>query len=348
MVRSAPDSPELILHVPTPVRLGITLGDVNGIGPEVAVRAAMDRRSSPHQLVLIGPEQALRQHAIQHGMDVPPAWKPGDAWPSRTRRVWWSPEPIPRFRAKPGRVCADAAQVAMHLVSEGVRACMDGHLHGLVTAPINKEGLTKAHLEWPGHTEFLAACAGRKRIGMLLAAGTLRVFLLTRHVPLSAVPGMITASLLRSELALLTEALPWLGVSGGRIGVCGLNPHCGDGGAIGHEDDRIVRPALKRLALAGLPVEGPFPADTIFHQAVNGRFAVVAAMYHDQGLAPLKLHGFDRGVNITLGLPFVRTSPDHGTAYDLVGTGLASARSMIEAITTAADLARRANPWRLS
>jgi 4-hydroxythreonine-4-phosphate dehydrogenase len=172
------------------------------------------------------------------------------------------------------------------------------------------------------------------------------VILVTRHIPLARVPRALTRKAIEEAITLTAEALPWMGVRRARIGVCGLNPHAGEGGSIGREESTVISPTIRALRKRGLNVSGPHPADTIFHQAARGDYDAVVAMYHDQGLAPLKLIAFDCGVNVTLGLPIVRTSPDHGTAYAIAGRGVADPSSMVEAIRQAYLLAQKRNPWR--
>ena len=179
----------------------------------------------------------------------------------------------------------------------------------------------------------------------MLLGGRLRVVLATRHVPLQRVPGLLDRASLVSTLVLTAEALDWLGCARSRVAVCGLNPHAGEGGMLGDEEKRVIAPAIAAVRRKGFDVTGPLPGDTVFHQAAQGRFEAVVAMYHDQGLAPLKLEAFETGVNLTLGLPWVRTSPDHGTAFDLAGRGRADARSMQAAARMAVHLARRPRSW---
>ena len=202
-----------------------------------------------------------------------------------------------------------------------------------------------AGIHVPGHTELLARLTGTGRYAMMLVGGPLRVVLVTRHIPLSKVPGKVTVDAIGAAAELAWRSLPWLGVKERKVAICGLNPHAGDGGVLGREELDVIIPAVRRLRRKGMNVIGPLAADTVFNGAMKGRYGVVVAMYHDQGLAPLKTIAFDSGVNITLGLPIVRTSPDHGTAFDIAGKGLASPLSMINAVKLAHRLALRPNPW---
>lgn len=328
------------------VRIGITLGDVNGIGPEIALRALV-RRDWPRnvQLVLIGSASAVKAQACALSLPAPPAGRLKRNDP--TDRVFvWDPAPELAPAWKPGRIRADASLAAGAWILAAVAACLEGSLDAMVTAPICKEGFQKAGLGVPGHTELLAELTGTRRYAMMLFGGPLRVVLVTRHLPLAAVARTLKKEDVLETLRITGEALPWLGCPRARIGVCGLNPHAGDGGAIGREEIEIISPAIRAARRIGLNVTGPVPADVIFHRAVRGEFDAVVAMYHDQGLAPLKMLAFETGVNVTLGLPIVRTSPDHGTAFDIAGQGKANPSSMIEAIRQAIALARRKNPWR--
>ncbi len=327
-----------------PVVLGLTLGDPAGIGPEIAVKAALGRRwPGSLRLVLIGSAALIRAECRRQRLPFPPIRGDGIELPPVSL---WDPTPGPAAAVPPGRCSARGARQAVAWIEAAVRACQSGELDGLVTGPVNKEGLKRAGVPFPGHTEMLAALTGTRRFAMLLVGGPLRVVLATRHIPLAEVAARLDAPAIIEAATLMAQALPWLGAPKGTIGVCALNPHGGDGGALGDEERRVITPALRALRRRGIPVEGPVPADVIFHQAMRGRYAAVLALYHDQGLGPLKMLAFESGVNVTLGLPIVRTSPDHGTAYDIAGRGTASPASLVEAIRLAADLAARPNPWR--
>ena len=311
--------------------VGITIGDVNGIGVEVILKALAYGRWSPEtEFVLLGSEALVRKQAEAMGIPLSRRLRFHDVGEA----VW-----------HPGRLRVDASRLAVAAIEEGVKQALIGQLDGLVTAPVNKLGFQRAGVDVPGHTELLAALTQTSRCGMMLVGGGLRVMLATRHLPLKEVPGAITKEVVREAVELAYEGLAWLGVDQRSIGVCGLNPHAGDGGALGLEEKTILNPVLRALAKKGMPVSMALPADTLFHQALRGEYEAVVAMYHDQGLAPLKMMGFDEGINLTLGLPIVRTSPDHGTAFGLAGEGMASAKSMREAIRLAVRLANRKNPW---
>jgi 4-hydroxythreonine-4-phosphate dehydrogenase len=246
----------------------------------------------------------------------------------------------------PGTITVDASRAAEMAIRRVVEGCLSGDLDAMVTAPISKEGLHKAGIHVPGHTELLAELTGTARYGMMLIGGGLRVMLVTRHIPISEVPAALTRENISEAIELTGQALEWFGLKNGKIGVCGLNPHAGDGGVIGREEIELINPAIEVARNKGFNVSDATPADTIFYQALNGQFDAVVAMYHDQGLGPLKMIGFDEGINVTLGLPIIRTSPDHGTAFDIAGQNKASARSMKSAIALAIDLAGKPNPWK--
>ncbi|HEY6000743.1 MAG TPA: 4-hydroxythreonine-4-phosphate dehydrogenase PdxA, partial [bacterium] len=245
-------------------------------------------------------------------------------------------DPLPPL----GRPGAAGGRAALEALSEAICLALDGRVAGIVTAPISKEAIRAAGSPFPGHTELLAAFTGTKRYAMMLVGGPLRVVLATIHEPLARVPALITPRVVRETIALTWEAVRDLGLRRPRIAVCGLNPHAGEAGLMGREERRIIGPAVRAMAAKGVPVTGPLPADTVFFRAARGEFAAVVAMYHDQGLGPLKTLAFDTGVNVTLGLPIVRTSVDHGTAFDIAGKGVASPASLLAAVELAATLAR--------
>lgn len=325
------------------LRIGITLGDINGIGPEVALKAVYRHRwPSSLQFVFVGQPDVLAEQARRFGLPAPLHGTLEDA-PAR-RAYCWSPARL-HLEWKPGELDPDASAAAGEWIFAAADACLRGQLDALVTAPISKEGFKKAGIETPGHTEMLAEICGVERFGMMLFGGPLRVVIATRHIPLREVADAITPACVEEAVRLTAGALEWFGLRKRRIAVCGLNPHAGEGGEMGREEIEVIGPVIKRLRREGLDLYGPLSGDTVFHLAAQGQYQAVVAMYHDQGLAPLKLIAFDSGVNLTLGLPIVRTSPDHGTAFALAGKDRANPASMIEAIRWAARLARRKNPW---
>jgi 4-hydroxythreonine-4-phosphate dehydrogenase len=313
-------------------RLGISIGDPNGIGLEVALKAIRieAQRRLEVGLLLIGDPDLIRAEAKKLQVSVPEILPSSHRFP----------------KADYGQLSTEAGAASAAWVDEGIRACLAGDLHGLVTAPINKQAWDLAGVGFPGHTELLAERCQCDRFGMLLAGKGLRVMLATRHVPIQRIPEVLNEREIRQAVDLLLEGLPLFGIASPRIAVCGLNPHAGDGGSIGREEVEWISPLILQMQAEGKPVFGPRPGDTVFHEAVSGQYDAVVAMYHDQGLAPLKLWAFDQGVNITLGLPMIRTSPDHGTAFGIAGQGIARPDSMIEALHCAAQLAAQPLPWK--
>ena len=328
--------------------LALTLGDPNGIGPEVVLKAAADARvRAAARVVAVGSGGVLYEQAERLGLadvldgpstraDDPPALAvldTGGPHPGGAGFAW-------------GETTAEGGAQAMAAVARACDLCLGGAADGVVTAPLSKEAIHKAGFAFPGHTEFLQERTGAETVVMVLASetarGPLRVALVTTHVPVAAVAALVTRERVGATCRTLAAALRRdLGVEAPRLAVLGLNPHAGDGGVLGREEVDVVRPALDALHAEGLAVEGPFPADAFFGRASWTRFDAVVAMYHDQGLAPFKAIAQGAGVNVTLGLPIVRTSPDHGTAFDLAGRGGADPSSMVEAVLLAAQMARR-------
>jgi 4-hydroxythreonine-4-phosphate dehydrogenase len=288
-------------------RIGITLGDAAGIGPEI-VRNALDSKRLPAtaEYRLIG------------------------KYPSCT----------------PGQPSAETARAAAAALEEAVTLARRGELDAVVTAPIHKARMYEVGFKFPGQTEFFAERCGVKNFAMLLTGRGMTVALVTAHIPLSEISGALKQSEIVRIGLLLADFLRARSVKSPRIAVAGLNPHAGESGKIGREEIEIISPAISELQSAlrtphSAFFSDPLPPDTVFHRAVEGEFDAVLCMYHDQGLIPLKLHAFHEGVNVTLGLPFPRTSPDHGTAFSLAGKGMARPDSMIAAITLAVELAQK-------
>ncbi len=343
------------MTTPRTITLAVALGDPGGIGPEIALKAVHGKEWPPWaRFVFIGSRTVLSAQAARLRLPTPPAWAPGTPLPGRT--ALWEPgagcdgcdgRPFRRAALEwaPGRTGKAHGRAAADWIRAGTTGCLAGWFDGLVTGPICKKSLGLAGIPHPGHTEYLAALTHARRFAMLLMGGPLRVALVTRHVPLAGVPTALTPAAIVETACLAAEALPWLGVRSRMLGICALNPHAGERGALGDEEARIIAPALRALRRRGIEFEGPVPADVIFHNARRGRYGIVVAMYHDQGLGPLKTIAFESGVNLTLGLPILRVSPDHGTAFDLAGTGRAHPGSLIKAIRWALRLARRPNPW---
>lgn len=318
----------------TPV-LALTPGEPAGIGPDICLHLSQAR---PCRLVLIADPGVLGERAAALGL--PWRWRP---WRGRGAPAG-DIEVIPVETLHPvraGRLDVANARYVLQTLERAVAGCLDGEFDGIVTAPVHKGILNDAGIAFSGHTEFLAARAGVQTVVMMLTDGELRVALATTHLPLADVSRRITPALLTDVLQVLHRELhAKFGIADARILVCGLNPHAGESGHCGREEIEIIAPVIARLQRQGMRLRGPLPADTAFTPAALGEADAVLAMYHDQGLPVLKARGFGQAVNVTLGLPFVRTSVDHGTALELAGTGRADASSLRAAIALALRLDR--------
>ena len=321
--------------------IGITLGDVTGIGPEVTLKAlAKEAPSDDTRYLIIGDADCLRQTSEQLHLKL----EVEDYRKNPSARISvFNPlsDPLPRdlVPGSPG-----AARAAVAWLKEAAERCLRHELDAMVTAPVSKENIIRAGHAFVGQTEFLSQIAGTDHTVMMLLGHDergrwLRVALATTHVPLKMVAAQLTREKIELAIQLAAKACRDLSLPRARVAVCGLNPHAGEGGELGTEEKTTVGPAVLASQRKNIDAHGPFSADTLFYQAYRGDYDAVVAMYHDQGLCPLKLIGFETGVNWTLGLPFVRTSPDHGTAYDIAGEGIAEATSMISAIRLAKQLA---------
>ncbi len=313
--------------------VGITIGDPAGIGPEIVVRAlADDAVRTSAALVVIGD-----------------AWVLGRAMEVTGVRIEFQPEGSPRLidlanvdhRLQWGKVQASAGAAAGQFIERATQEVLAGRLDALATAPISKEALWRAGYRYPGHTEMLGALSGRPDPLTMFLVRTLRVFFLTRHLSLRDAIERVTRERIAAMLPRIDEALRAIGVARPRIAVAALNPHAGEGGALGAEDQEQIAPAVAEGRARGLAVDGPVPADAVFAQGLEGRYDAVLALYHDQGHIAAKTVDFHGAVSVTLGLSFIRTSVDHGTAFDIAGKGVARAESMAAAIVAAADLSRR-------
>jgi 4-hydroxythreonine-4-phosphate dehydrogenase len=284
-------------------RVAITAGDPAGIGPEIAEHAAHDAR------VLEACQPVI------YGLP-------------------------PHLQFAPGVLSGDAGRAAYDAIVRAVADAQRGVVAAVATAPVNKEAFRLAGLPWAGHTDLLAHLTGASDVAMMFYSDALRVVLATIHIPLAEVPRALTMEVMESTIALTARELPRFGFVSPRIAVAGLNPHAGEHGLFGDEEEVAISPAIVASRARGIDVSGPFPADTVFVRARRGDFDVVIACYHDQGLIPVKLVAFGQAVNVTLGLPIVRTSVDHGTAFDIAGKGVADPESMIAAVLLAARLAK--------
>jgi 4-hydroxythreonine-4-phosphate dehydrogenase len=306
-------------------RLALTVGDPAGIGPEIVLRALASAEFASAEWVVYGPLASLAERARRLGLPDPASVAAGAV------DIPGSPVPLGAVSAEGGRIAAAAVLAA------AADACA-GRVFGMVTAPLHKESLRAAGHPWPGHTEMLAEATGVADVAMMFVGGGLRVALLTIHRSLRSVPDAITQAETERIVRLVHRELPRFGAARRRIAVCGVNPHAGEHGRFGREDEEALRPAVAALAAEGIAVTGPLPADTAFVRAVQGEFDAVVAAYHDQGLVPVKLLAFGRAVNVTLGLPFVRTSVDHGTAFDIAAKGTADPGSLLAAMAMAVEL----------
>jgi 4-hydroxythreonine-4-phosphate dehydrogenase len=284
-------------------KIAITAGDPAGIGPEIAHKAAAD--------------PAVR--------DI-------------CEPIVFATDAVSGIR--PGVLSAGAGRAAYDVIVRAVGEAMAGTVDAIATAPVNKEAFRLADLPWHGHTDLLAHLTGARRVAMMFYSEPLSVVLATIHIALADVPRTLTRTEMEEIIALTARELPRFGKTAPRIGVAGLNPHAGEHGLFGREEEEAIAPAIAACRAGGIDVSGPFPGDTIFLRAIRGEFDVVIACYHDQGLIPVKLLAFGEAVNVTLGLPIVRTSVDHGTAFDIAGKGVADPSSMIAAVRLAARLAQ--------
>jgi 4-hydroxythreonine-4-phosphate dehydrogenase len=321
----------------------VTLGDPAGIGPEVVVKALTSPDCPLCRSLVCGSPVELRAAIIRLGIDVqvvtretPPETTPPAGVLYCHPSGITHPEPVIA-----GQVSAVAGRQALAAIETATSVCLDGQAAALVTAPISKAAIHLAGSPFPGHTEMLAALTGASAVAMMLVGGPLRVALVTIHEPLARVTSLISVERITTVVRLVHRWLVDSGIARRTVAVAGLNPHAGEGGEIGREEAEVIAPAVAALQAEGIAVEGPLPADTLFHAAYHGAYDAVVAMYHDQGLTPLKMIAFDEGVNVTLGLPFPRTSPDHGTAFDIAAQGLARPTSLLAALRLAVKSTRR-------
>ncbi|QDU39254.1 4-hydroxythreonine-4-phosphate dehydrogenase [Maioricimonas rarisocia] len=333
-------------------RIALTMGDVAGIGPELVARAAIhDRVTAVSRPVVVGHPEVLRKGleligsarpvAIIEQLDVASA-APGEAV------LCWNPSPVDVTGVDAGTVNAAAGQAAYDYLVAAAEAALAGTLDAIVTAPLNKYSLRQGGCPLPGHTEILADVCGRSEVAMMLYAGRegriaaphgLGVAHVTLHTSIASVPGLLTTARIAETIRLVHDFMRRMGCTAPRVGVCALNPHAGEQGLFGDEEARIIAPAVEAARRDGIDASDPIPADALMRRAVDGEFDGVAAIYHDQGHIALKLVAFETAVNVTLGLPIVRTSPSHGTAFDIAWQGQAKATGMLTAIEAAAQLA---------
>lgn len=324
--------------------IGITMGDPAGIGGEVIIKSL--KQKSLHlkcRPVIIGDFSYLK--LLIKKFSIP--FKIAGINKIQDRK-FLSIDAIPVIdlkilgnkKIKFGICDADYGKASYEYISKAVELASCGIIDAIVTAPINKESFHKAHISYTGHTEMLAYLTKTKKFAMMLAGGKLRVVLATRHIPLKNVSKELTEEKVFTAIKLAHDSGKYFNIPKPKIAACGLNPHSGEGGTIGDEEIQTIIPAIKKSRKMKINATGPYASDTIFYKALKGEYDFVVAMFHDQGLISLKTLYFDEGVNVTLGLPFIRTSPDHGTAYDIAGKGIANPKSMQEAIKLAVKMSR--------
>jgi len=330
--------------------IAVTMGDAAGIGPEIIVKTFADAAFiAQHPSFVIGDSGVLRRQAAELHLELgireigsvaEVAPQPGVVDVLRAADAQALPADLPI-----GAVNAAAGQAAFDAIHAAINLAMCGEIAGICTAPINKEALAAAQVPYPGHTEMLADLSGTRDYAMMLVNPTLRTILVTVHCSMLEAIAKLSVQTELRIIRLAARAMRDLGIERPRVAVAGLNPHAGEGGLFGREDLDIITPAIQLARDEGIDASGPWPGDTVFMNAGRGRFDIVVAQYHDQGLIPVKLAGVEDGVNITVGLPFVRTSPDHGTAFDIAGKGIADPASLRVALQTAHQFVRpRATP----
>lgn len=333
-------------------RIALTVGDVAGIGPEVVARAINDARLRDCCRPIVVGHPAVFRRVLQlvgSSCDVIPVVDLGNIDWSSNAVPCWNPSTVAADRVPVGAIDAQAGRAAYDYLVASTRAALAGQLEAITTAPLNKAALHAAGLNFPGHTEILAAECKVDEFAMMLylppglplrGRHGLGVAHVTLHTSIRSVPDLLNTVHIRETIQLIDRFLRRVGCDAPRVGVCALNPHGGEGGLFGDEEGALIAPAVEAARALGVDATGPIPADALLRRAVMGEFDGVAAMYHDQGHIALKLIGFERAVNVTLGLPIVRTSPSHGTAFDIAWQGKASAEGFLEAVRTAAALAQ--------
>ena len=323
--------------------IGITMGDAGGIGPEIIVKALSDpliRRAA--KFIIFGMSELLEYAA--DSIEIEPYWlrhqheKISRDYPRQVVVADYDEYAVPAWLHGPDKISGEAS---VRFCIDAIEAAREGIIDGIVTAPISKSSWNLADVDWPGHTEMLAELCKSPRKVMMFVAGPLKMALATIHEPLFDIRNKFTIGCVFEPIDLLNTALrEYFGIKNPKIAVAGLNPHAGEEGQFGDEERRIISPTILLAQEVGIDCSGPYPADTLFTRAIDGEFDGVVAMYHDQGLIAVKLLAFDTAVNVTIGIPIIRTSPCHGTAFDIAGKGVANPSSMKEAIRMAIDMAR--------
>lgn len=323
--------------------IAVSIGDFNGIGPEIVLKTLSGVDLSLSVPVIISPVEIIEhtESLLSTEHEVHIAEQIQDV---KAGVINVLPISSDDLKITPGVQSSQSGEVAMLSIEKCIELCMEGKTHAMVTAPISKEAVNLAGYEIPGHTEFLASKTDTDSVLMMLVSGDLRVALVTTHIPIKDVASSISEELIKIKVQLLAKSLKKdFGIDHPKIAVFGLNPHAGDGGVIGMEEIDVIEPVIKEIKTEGNPftLYGPFPADGFFGQKLHTKHDAILAMYHDQGLAPFKLLSFGKGVNFTAGLPIIRTSPDHGTAFDIAGKGIADPSSFKEAYMLAVKLANK-------
>jgi len=323
--------------------IAVSMGDPAGIGPEVVLKALLDvaiRRIA--HFIVIGNQKILERTAGMLGVrfSYRMVSSPEELLESGRRVGLIHFKEAEVDSIKLGSVSALAGRASVEYVEKGIELCRKGEVDALVTGPINKEAIYKAGYDWAGHTELLASATGTSDVVMMMVGGKLRVSLVTTHIPLRRVFRNLSIERILKVIQITDDSLRrYFGFRRPRIGVSGFNPHASDGGRFGDEEALYIKPAIKKAAISGIRTEGPISPDVLFMKALEGAYDAEVVMYHDQGLIPIKMHAFGSAVNVTLGLPIIRTSVDHGTGFDIAGKGVASASSMKAAIRLAIHMA---------
>lgn len=311
-------------------KIAITIGDPAGIGPEIVLKAIMSHEiEGICEPIIIGDIAVVEEAVEKLNMPVD----------LNNLKIINTGEIKDRnfYRCKPS---AEGGRACVSYIKKAVELALNKEVYAIVTAPISKESLKMAGFKCPGHTEMLAELTSTKAYAMMFYSDNLKLILVTIHTALRNVPDLIKKEKVLKTITLAKKSCDMMGIENPRIAVAGLNPHAGEAGIFGDEEIKEIIPAVNEARTSGISVSGPYPADTLFHKAYNGEFDIIVCMYHDQGLIPLKMIAFDKAVNVTIGLPIIRTSPDHGTAYDIAWKGIANPSSMIEAIKLAIRLRR--------
>ncbi len=320
-------------------KLAITMGDPGGVGPEIIVRALSFAEVNEYCTPVVIGDRVVMEEAIKL-LGLPVRLHvingPGEADPTPGFIELIETEGGTDFAR--GKATAEGGSACVSFIKKAVELAAGNSVDAVVTAPISKKALKMAGFHWPGHTEMLAGLTGTRDYAMMLVGGVLRVILVTIHTSLRNVPDLITRDNVLKTIRLAKKACNMIGIADPVIAVAGLNPHAGESGIFGDEEEKVIRPAIEEAMKDGIPAEGPYPPDTVFYRAYKVEIDIIVCMYHDQGLIPLKMTAFDEGVNVTVGLPFIRTSPDHGTAYDIAWKGKANPSSMLEAMKLALRL----------